>query len=123
MLNMSKKTLVIGASTNEDRYSYKAIKALRKHGHAVLAIGARDGQVDEVSINTNLVPYEGIDTVTLYINPTIQEKYQDYIISLKPKRVIFNPGTENAQFAATLETEGISTEEACTLVLLSIDQY
>ncbi len=123
MLNMSKKTLVIGASTNEDRYSYKAIKALIKHGHEVLAIGAREGQVDEVTIRTTLEPYEDIDTVTMYVNPTIQEKYQDYIISLKPQRVIFNPGTENDQLATRLETEGILTEEACTLVLLSIDQY
>jgi uncharacterized protein len=120
---MHKRTLVIGASTNEDRYSNKAIKALRKHGHEVIAIGNQEGQVADVAISKEKEMFEGIDTITMYVNPKIQESYEEYIISLKPNRVIFNPGTENYHFAKQLHKHGIETEDACTMVLLSIDQY
>jgi predicted CoA-binding protein len=118
-----KKTLVIGASENPDRYSYKAIKALVSHQHEVVAIGLRVGEVAGVSFNSEKKAYENIDTVTLYVGPQNQSEYYSYIIGLKPKRVIFNPGTENPEFIAQLKAAGIYPEIACTLVLLATGQY
>lgn len=117
------KTLVIGASEKTERYSNKAIKLLLHYGHKVVAIGSRKGNVDGVSFDKELVAFEGVDTVTLYVNSTIQKQYYDYIISLKPRRVVFNPGTENLEFEALLQKNNIETEEACTLVLLNTGQF
>lgn len=119
---MGKKTLVIGASENPERYSNKAIRALRKHQHEVLALAKRGGQVDDVIIRTEF-PDEEVHTVTLYVGPQRQPEYYSKILALKPQRVIFNPGTENAEFARQLQENGILAEEACTLVLLSIGNY
>ena len=118
-----KRTLVIGASEKPERYANLAIVRLRKNGHPVFALGLKSGKVDDVKIETGKPNFREIDTVTLYINPKRQEEYFDYIISLKPARVIFNPGTENPEFEKRLAVEGIETEEACTLVLLSIKQF
>jgi uncharacterized protein len=118
-----KKTLVIGASENPDRYSCKAIKALVTHNHEVVAIGLREGQVAGVSFNAEKKAFEGIDTVTLYVGPQNQPEYYSYIIGLKPSRVIFNPGTENPEFITKLKAAGIYPEIACTLVLLATGQY
>lgn len=118
-----KKTLVIGASENPDRYSNKAIRALVLHGHEVVAIGLNEGQVAGVSFNSEKKAFENIDTVTMYVGPQNQREYYQYILNLKPQRVIFNPGTENPEFIAKLESAGIHPEIACTLVLLSIGQY
>ncbi len=118
-----KKTLVIGASENPSRYSYMAINSLLRHKHQVVAIGTKAGQVSGIKIETNKVPFDKIDTVTLYINPGIQKEYYDYIIGLNPKRIIFNPGTENHELEKIAQQNGIETEEACTLVLLSTNQY
>lgn len=118
-----KTTLVIGASTNPDRYAYKAIHMLRENGHPVVAFGVKSGQVDGVTIETEWNPNWEVDTVTLYLNPVRQQPFYDKIIALKPKRVIFNPGTENPEFGSMLQQQGIFPEEACTLVLLSIDHY
>lgn len=120
---MKKKTLVIGASENPSRYSNIAINRLTAHKQPTVAIGLRKGTVAGVPINTEKVPFEDIDTVTLYLGPPRQEEYYDYIISLRPERVIFNPGTENPEFYRLLERENIEVEIACTLVLLSTDQY
>lgn len=120
---MNKKTLVIGASLKPSRYSNMAINKLVAHKHEVVAIGLREGAVAGVSIDTDLVPYASIDTVTLYLNPSRQESYFNYILNLNPKRVIFNPGTENPEFYKLLEKNNIDVEVACTLVLLSIKQY
>lgn len=120
---MSKKTLVIGASLKPDRYSNYAIHKLVANNHEVVAFGLRAGDVSGVTIDTELLPYQDIDTVTLYLNPKRQEVYYDYIISLKPKRVIFNPGTENSEFYKLLRENNIEFEVACTLVLLSTNQY
>ena len=118
-----KKTLVIGASENPDRYSNKAIKALVSHNHEVVAIGLRVGEVAGVSFNSEKKAFENIDTVTLYVGPQNQPEYYKYILNLKPQRVIFNPGTENPEFIAKLESAGIYPEIACTLVLLATGQY
>ncbi|MBK5212747.1 MAG: CoA-binding protein [Flavobacteriaceae bacterium] len=118
-----KKTLVLGASLNPSRYSNLAIKRLVNHGHTVEAIGLKKGTFAGVSISTEKKHFENIDTVTLYLNPKRQEEYYDYIVSLKPKRVIFNPGTENPEFYELLQKNNIETEVACTLVLLGTNQY
>jgi len=120
---MSLKTLVIGASLKKERYSNKAIQKLKNFKHSVVAIGLREGEVENVAIETSKIPFKNIHTVTLYLNPKRQEEYFQYIISLHPKRVIFNPGTENPEFYNLLNAEGIFYEEACTLVLLSTGQY
>jgi len=118
-----KKTLVVGASENPDRYSYKAIQALKSHQHEVVAIGLRKGEVAGVTFDSEKQAFENIDTVTLYIGPQNQPEYYSYIIGLKPKRVIFNPGTENPEFIEQLKAVGIYPEVACTLVLLATGQY
>ena len=120
---MMKKTLVIGASENTDRYSYLAVQLLRKHAHNVVAIGRKSGKVNDVSIVTNMPDEKEVDTVTLYVNPVAQKEYYDYILSIQPKRIIFNPGTENEELAALATANGIEALEACTLVLLNTGQF
>ena len=118
-----KTTLVLGASTNPSRYSYLAINRLRSHGHPVIAVGRREGQVLDVELKKEQVPAQNVDTVTLYLNPTHQKEYYDYIVSLKPKRIIFNPGTENEELYEIADQNGIEHLEACTLVMLGTGQY
>lgn len=118
-----KKTLIIGASTNNERYSYKAAHKLVEKGHQIVNIGLKSGEVAGVKIEKPVTPYHDIDTITLYIGPDLQEQYYDYILETKPKRVIFNPGTENEELEQLLKKHGIEPVEACTLVLLSIGQY
>lgn len=120
---MSKKTLVLGASLKEERYSNIAIYRLRKFNIETVAIGMREGLVDDVKIHKELIPFQGINTVTLYLNAQRQPQYYDYIISLKPERVIFNPGTENTEFYKMLTDHNIKHEVACTLVMLGTHQY
>ena len=120
---MTKKTLVLGASLKPERYSNIAIQRLKTYNHEVKAFGLRKGDVSGVVIDTELLEYESIDTVTLYLNPKRQEAYYDYIIGLKPNRVIFNPGTENPTFYKLLDKNDIEYEAACTLVLLGTGQY
>jgi len=118
-----KKTLVLGASSNPDRYSYLAVNRLRDHGHPVVAIGGSKTIVGGVEVETEKKKFEGIDTVTLYINPEHQKEYYDYILKLHPKRIIFNPGAENEELEKLAKANGIESMEACTLVLLSTGQF
>lgn len=118
-----KKTLVLGASANPARYSYLAVNRLRASGHPVAAIGKRVGRVADVNIDTDHLPMNDIDTITLYLNEQNQKQYYDYIVSLRPKRIIFNPGAENEELTKIAEEQGIKTIEACTLVMLSTGQY
>jgi predicted CoA-binding protein len=120
---MNKPTLVIGASENTDRYSNKAVNMLRKYNHATYAYGLKTGNIADVAIQNEYFYPEALDTVSLYLNPTNQIVHFDYILKLHPKRVIFNPGTENPAFYSLLEDKGIAYEEACTLVLLQTGQY
>jgi len=120
---MKNKTLVLGASENPERYSNKAILKLQSKGKEVMAVGRKTGNVNGVLINPQPVQTDDIDTVTLYLNPTNQVPYYDYILSLKPKRIIFNPGTENYDLERLAAKEGIYVVEACTLVLLTTGQY
>lgn len=118
-----KKTLVLGASDNPSRYSYLAIHRLRNHQHPVVAIGRKQTLINDVMVDTAQKPYDAIDTVTLYLNPAHQQPYYDYILSLHPKRIIFNPGTENEELQILAKDNGIEVLEACTLVMLSTGQY
>ena len=122
-MNENKKTLVLGASDNPSRYSYLAVNRLRSHGHPVVAIGKKNAVVADVTIEKEKKDWSGVDTVTLYLNPIHQQEYYDYILSLKPKRIIFNPGAENDELADIAIKNGITPIEACTLVLLSTNQY
>lgn len=117
------KTLVIGASLKPERYSYKAIKMLVEKSIATEAFGLKEGLVSKVQIKTNFNDFQNIHTVTLYLNAKRQKEYYHKIINLHPKRVIFNPGTENPEFYKLLEDKGIAVEIACTLVLLATNQY
>lgn len=117
------KTLVIGASTNPERYSFKAIQALLANGHEVIALSNRNGSVSGIDFQTEKKPFNNIHTVTLYINPVLQKDFQEYIVSLGPQRVIFNPGTENPAFEELLTKNGIEPIEACTLVMLATRQF
>jgi len=118
-----KKTLVLGASDNPSRYSYLAVQRLTNHGHPVVAVGRKHSFVADIEINTEKKQWDNIDTVTLYLNPAHQKEYYDYILSLKPNRIIFNPGAENEELMTLAEEKGINTIEACTLVMLSTNQY
>lgn len=118
-----KKTLVIGASTNPSRYSYKAIKMLLQYNHPVVAFGIRNEWIGDIEIQTNYPMLEGVDTVTLYLGADRQNLYYDYVVGLKPKRVIFNPGTENFKFQEILKQNGIEVVEHCTLIMLGYGEY
>lgn len=116
-------TLIIGASKNPERYAYKAAERLLIHGHKIELLGLRPDAVFGQVIDTEKKQYPNIETVTLYIGPQRQPEYYDYIVSLKPRRVIFNPGTENKEFYEILKANHIECEVACTLVLLGMGQY
>jgi hypothetical protein len=118
-----KKTMIIGASTHPDRYAYKAANMLVAKGHQIVNIGLKKGIVAGETIEPPTQIYSDIDTITLYINPIVQKSYYDYIIATHPRRVIFNPGTENEELEALLEAQNIAYIDACTLVLLTTGQY
>lgn len=118
-----KRTLIIGASSNPTRYAHIAAQRLVASGHPILLLGRKKGFALGEEIHLEKVNWKDVDTVTLYINPSHQPEYYDYIISLNPKRVIFNPGTENPEFETILIGKNIVPIEACTLVMLSIGEY
>ncbi|WP_378185231.1 CoA-binding protein [Aquimarina sp. W85] len=118
-----KKTLVLGASTKPNRYSFLAIERLRRYAIDTVALGLKSGTVADINIDTEKKMYQEIHSITLYLNPRRQVEYYDYIVSLQPKRVIFNPGTENPELYKILKENAIEIEIACTLVLLSTNQY
>ncbi len=122
-MSTQKKTVVLGASANPSRYSYLAVNRLKAHGHPIVAIGKKQGTASDIPIITEHPQIDDVDTVTLYLNKHNQEQYYDYIMQLHPKRIIFNPGTENDELVEMAEKEGIKTMEACTLVMLSTGQY
>ena len=123
MEQAKKKTLVLGASANPERYSFLAINKLRKNGHPVVAIGRKTATVADVDVVTEQKTLEDIDTVTLYLNANNQKEYYNYILSLRPKRIIFNPGAENEELASLAKANNIQPMEACTLVLLGTGQF
>ena len=120
---MKKKTLIIGATTKPERYAYKAAHKLVQNGHPIINVGVKKGDVADQPIEKPEQIHSDIDTITLYVNPDNQKDLYDYILETKPKRIIFNPGTENSELAEKAKEKGIETLEACTLVLLSIGEY
>lgn len=122
---MTKKTVIIGATTNPTRYAFIAAGMLSEYNHEIVPVGIKSGVVygKEILAITKRPIIADVDTVTLYIGPQHQPEHYDYILSLKPKRVIFNPGTENAEFEKLITDSGAEALEACTLVLLRSNQY
>lgn len=120
---MNKKTLIYGASTNEDRYSYKVTILLDSMGYEVYPVGVKKGNIGNLRIINDLVVVDNLDTLSLYVNKGIQDKNEDYLLSLKPKRVIFNPGTEHIGLANKFKEQGAEVYFACTLVMLRTGQY
>ena len=118
-----KKTLVLGATTNQERYAYIAVTRLAQKGYEVVPVGVKTGAVAGVEILQGQPAIENVDTVTLYLGAARQPEYYDYVLSLKPKRIIFNPGTENPELVQLAEKQGIEIVEGCTLVMLSIGTY
>jgi uncharacterized protein len=122
---MNKKTVIIGATTNPSRYAYMAAEMLTNYKHQIVPVGIKKGEVmDQPILDINAKPtINEVDTVTLYIGPQHQPEHYDYLLSLKPKRFIFNPGTENPEFEKIIEVSGAEAIEACTLVMLRTGQY
>jgi predicted CoA-binding protein len=118
-----KKTLILGASTNPTRYSYLVANKLVRKGYDIINVGRKKGEVAGVEIDNTDTVHSDVDTITLYVGPANQEMYYSYILETKPNRVIFNPGTENAEFQKLLQDAGIDFIEACTLVMLNTNQY
>lgn len=120
---MKNKVVVIGASENPSRYSYICITRLVEKNYPVVAIGKRAGTVAGVAIVMGKPEIANVHTVTIYLSLQNQASMEDYILSLSPKRIIFNPGAENRSFAERAERLGIATEEACTIVMLTIGAF
>ena len=118
-----KKTLVLGASEKPQRYSYKAVKLLTQYNHELIALGLRNGKIDDINIETEKKDFHNIHTITLYINPERQKDYYRYIIGLKPQRIIFNPGTENNELAKIAEENNIEVIFNCTLIMLNSNDF
>jgi predicted CoA-binding protein len=120
---MKKRTVVIGASENPERYAFKATKSLIQHGHPVFPVGLKRGTIENIQILLREEIPEDIDTVSLYVGPAHQEAWKDYVFNLKPKRIILNPGTEGGIIEKEAIQKGIECLPACTLVMLSTGQY
>ena len=118
-----KKTLVFGASLKPSRYSNLAMRRLAEKGIETVAFGMVAGKAHGIEITRNIEEFQGIHTITLYMNPRRQEPFYDQLIALGPERIIFNPGTENPEFASRLRPSGIEALEACTLVMLGTGNY
>ncbi len=118
-----KKTLVLGASLKPSRFSHMAIILLRQFNHPVVAIGLREGQVEDVPIFTHRPILNDVHTITIYMNKTSQEAFYDFILTINPKRIIFNPGTENNVLEQMALDKGIEVVKNCTLVMLNSDIF
>lgn len=122
-MSTKKKTVVLGATPNPARYAYSAVRRLQANGHEVIAVGNKKGEIEGITIQNHNPVEEGVDTITMYLNAMNQKPYYDYIFSLNPKRIIFNPGAENLELARLAEEKGIEIVYGCTLVMLSIGDY
>jgi predicted CoA-binding protein len=119
----NKPTVVIGASPDEAKYSNKAVRNLQAEGMTVYAVGIKEGDINGIKIHTDKPHFENVHTISLYVGPANQEGWKEYIYSLNPKRIIFNPGTENATFEKEAVSKGIESLQACNLVMLSIGNF
>ncbi|MFN9597268.1 MAG: CoA-binding protein [Bacteroidota bacterium] len=122
-MSENKKTIVLGASPNPERYSFKAIVALRSKGHDVIAVGKRTGVVSDTEIEDGSLLHDNVHTITIYLNATNQLDWYDFIFTNKPKRIIMNPGAENPELEVMASKKGIEVLEACTLVLIATGSY
>jgi uncharacterized protein len=120
---MNKPTVILGASNKPKRYSYLATQSLKKHGHTVFPLGLRQGAIEGTTIINDKPILQDIDTITLYLSPQNQKEWYNYILQVHPKRIVFNPGTENPELYSLAVENGIECTIACTLVLLSIGDY
>lgn len=122
---MSKKTVIIGATTNKERYAYTAASRLLDAGHEIAPLGIKKGEVfgRQILDITKKPAVSDVDTVTMYVGPQHQGNLQEYIQNLQPRRVIFNPGTENPGFEKALQDRGVEVVEGCTLVMLATNQF
>lgn len=118
-----KKTLVLGATPNPERYAYLAVQRLHAKGHAVIPVGIRPGAIEGIPIQQGQPDISDLDTISLYLGSERQKEYYDYMLGLKPKRIIFNPGAENSELAALAQQQDIEVVEGCTLVMLSIGNF
>lgn len=120
-----KKTVIIGATPNPSRYAFMAAQSLKSYKHDFVPIGIKKGDVQGQPIQqiTDKPEIKDVDTITMYIGPQRQPPWYDYLLSLKPRRIIFNPGSENPEFARLAESKGVEVIEACTLVMLRTSQY
>lgn len=117
------KTLILGASLKPNRYSNLAILKFIENNYEAVGIGLEEGQIGQIKIHLGMPRFVNIHTITIYMNAQNQEAYYDYIVSLNPKRVIFNPGTYNLKLQDILMDHAIKFENACTLVLLGTQQF
>lgn len=118
-----KRTIVLGASPNPERYAYKAVEFLVNHGHPVIPLGIKTGSIGSIPIETEKIIYSGVHTISIYLNPEHQKLWYPYILSIQPRRILFNPGAENPELVQLARNHGIEILEACTLVLLNTHQY
>ncbi len=124
MSSSSQRVVIVGASDKADRYAHKAQLLLSQHGHGVVPVHPRLGSIEGMPVVADLSQVTGdVDTVTMYVGPAISQGLGDKLVAVKPKRVIFNPGSENAELQEKLEAAGIEVEEACTLVMLRTGQF
>ena len=117
------KTVVIGASPDSSKYSYKCVRSLLKHGHEVVPVGKKEGTIEGIEILTGKPRIQGVHTVTIYLTPDNQKEYYDYILGLNPSRIILNPGTNNQELIDLAKLKGIEVVTDCTLILLSSDAF
>ncbi len=115
--------MVLGATPDTSRYANLAANRLVQRGHSIVNVGIKTGEVAGVPIEKPETIHHDIDTITLYVGPINQAPLYDYILNTHPKRIIFNPGTENSELRRMANDKGIETEYACTLVMLSVGQY
>ncbi|MGF1587229.1 MAG: CoA-binding protein [Bacteroidales bacterium] len=119
----NKKTLVLGASPNPIRFAYKAVKSLLRHDFPVVPVGIKTGEIGGIDIIKDRPALDDIHTITLYVGAPRQKEYYSWLLSLHPKRIIFNPGTENPEFMQMARDEGIEVLEDCTLIMLNAGRF
>ena len=120
---MKKTTLILGATPNPSRYAYAAAERLVRHGHEIIPVGIKRGQLQGKEIINGMPQVDNVDTVTLYIGAQHQPQYYDWLMELAPQRIIFNPGTENLELWRRAQEKGIETVSGCTLVMLAAGNY
>lgn len=118
-----KKTVVVGAGPESYRYGHRAVVSLMRNGIDVVPVGLHKGEINGQEIHTEFIDVPDVHTVTIYVHPRHQNYWKDYILSLKPKRAIFNPGAENPEMIEAFQAAGITCQESCTLVMLSVGTY